>query len=252
MKPILTVDIGGCFDFSPDSSRIAVAKKTCQVGDIATGNEVVSIDRLPANTRKIAYSPSGRCLVFGSMYEGITACDPSTGARLQRVSISTGEIRDLAFAPDDTDTLIHVTWDQVTEVEVASGQIGRTFPVGKASGDFKPMYDTANFSSRGDRVAISWRAGMEPTVFSIVEWKSGLSLPDQATVELDGLTGLHEARMAPGDDGFLLADFSGRVYYVPLNLHVPAASPIIDRSTPEPGFGELGLAIGGLGTYSGK
>jgi len=241
MKPILTVDVGGCFAFSPDSSRIAVAKKSVgkkmgKVVDIATGDEVVSIDRLPANTREIAYAPSGRYLVFGSMYEGVTVVDPSTGTRLQRTNIAGGEIRDLVFAPDDSDTLIHVTRSQISQIAIASGGVARTFPIVNGGPGLPAMYESAAFNRTGDRLVITSAADQSAVVHQL-NWPAGDLISSDVKVNFGSVTTIHKTRYTPCSLDIVLAEFHARVYVAAID---GATQPTlwIDRSLPgrEPGW----------------
>ena len=63
MKPVLTVDVGGCFAFSPDSERSAVAKKS--VGKKM--GKVVEIDVVKGQAARpfaAGFSPNGEFLAL--------------------------------------------------------------------------------------------------------------------------------------------------------------------------------------------
>jgi len=165
MKPILKLDVGGCFAFSPDGEMITVAKKSpgkrmAPIVSVRDGQEVAMVDRLQENTRAIAWSPDGKTIAYGAMYGRVTICDANTGDVLHKVKIDdTGEVLHMDFVPG-TNTLVHATMVSKTlrEIDVSTGVV-TDIAVPSASGAFQA--DTRlHCGLPGGRYSVASRIGI--------------------------------------------------------------------------------------------
>lgn len=243
MKPILTIDVGGCFGFSPDGRQIAVAKKAVgkkmgKVLDVATGEEVVFIDRLPANTRYIAYAPNGRFLIFSAAREVISVCDPQSGAIVERIKTGPDvEIRDVALVPD-SERFVRVTSAELAEIDIVTGQVIRTLDVGSAVGDQLPRYDFAAFSPDGKYLAVAWNCGVTRRYVSIADWPAVEKVTHVWSRKFDWAQLTSDIKFTPGGGSLVRSANIGIVDLVPIagtDLDSPP-TPWIDRSRPRVGL----------------
>lgn len=244
MKPVTDINIGGCFAFSPDGEHIAVAKKAVgrQMGRIVSvrsAKVVATVDRLPANTCYIEYAPDGKSLVFGSMREGVTICDPVSGDVLRRVKMpSDQEIADMAFLPG-TDTLVHCTWRALSEIDAAAGLLVRSFDVIEPPDSLHPIYYAFAASPRGDRLAVSWDSPVLGQHISLIDWKSGSEIGRMWSRPYSIYhyqSAAHRMRFSEDGSAVLFTDSQSKLYSQPATIPCDCnAPPLLDRSRPGPG-----------------
>jgi WD40 repeat protein len=111
------LDIFGWFNWSPDSTRIAVAGGDDQIGttsnpvyifDANSGQELLKIDRHSKVVSQVYWSPNGKRVVSGSTDDTTRVWDAETGAELLTLSTPGDWIVFPAWSPDGQHLLVMI------------------------------------------------------------------------------------------------------------------------------------------------
>jgi WD40 repeat protein len=236
---------------TPDGKHVALphADGSLHLGDVTSGKEVLAFEMPPlrgtsrpkwGEPQKVAISPDGRYLAYGSLQNGAALCDLQTGKRLRQLGQMTAGITSLAFAPDSR-FLAVCTHSEVCVFGLVSGKEIRRFsrPVG--------MDGLVAFSPDGQTLALLgnsspillWDVPADRLVCPLVSHRSPPSalafLPDGKRLASAGRTdGLIVWDVAAGRDiarhrhsypfaaGFTVSGDGSRLQYVGLDrtLHL--------------------------------
>jgi WD40 repeat protein len=92
--------------FSPDGRWLYTAAKDIKVWDVATGEEVRTIeDDTPKHIYSLALSPDGRTLATGKFKGDVTLWDIATGTRRTKFEENTHIANSLLFTPDGSNLI---------------------------------------------------------------------------------------------------------------------------------------------------
>ena len=176
-KPITVLKAAQSLCFLPEDDRLIVSKvhgkSNARAVSALTGVDLWAYPDAPANVRVIAVTDDGQTVAFASQRRTLTFCDANTGALRHKLKVGNdGELSGLAFAPG-SNTLLHATWDGLTQIDGASGQIIRTLAPEHDPAGSEPMYWSIAFSNSGIQAAVAWGRPDLGINVSLFDWPSG-------------------------------------------------------------------------------
>jgi WD40 repeat protein len=185
--------------YSPDGTTLASGfyDGTVKIWDVASGNELRTLDGHTQYVTIVAYSPDGKILATTAYYEPTKLWDVASGQELRSINVNNG-VRGMAFSPDG-DILATTTWDppgnkKITLWDVASGQQLRTLERQSSGGSEEGGVGVA-FSPDGKIMACGYEMG-SITLWDATNWNELRTLTGNASGVL---------RLAFSPDGDILA-----------------------------------------------
>ena len=169
--------------YSPDGTTLASGfyDGTVKIWDVASGNELRTLDGHTQYVTIVAYSPDGKILATTAYYEPTKLWDVASGQELRSIGVNNG-VRGMAFSPDG-DILATTTWDppgnkKITLWDVASGQQLRTLERQSSGGSEEGGVGVA-FSPDGKILACGYEMG-SITLWDITDWNELRTLTGNA------------------------------------------------------------------------
>jgi len=114
--------------FSPDSRWLAtIAKnKPLTIWEVAAARKTAELINGPTSDVVVAFSHDGRWLVAAGRRQGICIYDTASGQRISELPPPRGEVRHLAFAPDDS--RLAVSANDVSVFCLTNSELQQTVP----------------------------------------------------------------------------------------------------------------------------
>lgn len=201
----------------------------------AAGQAYVRCDTLgPENTwQQVALSPDGRRVAARAGDGTMRLIATDTWAEVGHIASSLGAIDAVAFSPDSTVVaLLSSEMGQVTLVNSANGTQTRSI-AGPPASTIDAYTASLAFSSDGRRLATSLGTLIDLTTFSATDWKTGMPVTSQLTINPENLgTGEANANLAfSAGDARLFVERRYQIGNSPTSIELGLRTPSTGQET---------------------